>query len=135
MIKKKSKTNRLARRNKYRSIAEKDFAKVLDKYGYTYQYEPFTLPFEIVEHRTYKPDFVLFDEVIIEFKGIFTSDDRKKMLAVRKAHPYYDIRFVFMKDNWLTSSHKRRYSDWAKENGFKYHVGISLPKEWIEEFK
>ena len=43
----------------------------------------------------YIPDFVLDNGIIIETKGLFTSEDRRKHIEVQKQHPELDIRFVF----------------------------------------
>lgn len=120
----------------YRSNSEAGFATYLRNHKIKFKYEPYKLKYAITLYRKYLPDFVFKDgAIIVEFKGWFTASDRKKMLAVRDANPEIDIRLVFEKDNYLSKHKKGRYSDWAKENGFKYHVGISLPKEWVEEFK
>ena len=60
------------------------------------------------------PDFFLPNGVIIEAKGFFKPSDRRKMLAVKEAHPELDIRFVFMRDNTLSKSSKTTYSMWAE---------------------
>lgn len=138
----------MTKKIKYRSGAEEQFAKYLKSKGLKFQYEPYSLSYSIKEVRKYKPDFCKKIEwktmgssspvdasVILEFKGRFTPSDRKKMLLVRDQYPYYDIRIVFQQDNKLSKKSKTRYSDWAKKNGFKYHVGISLPKEWLEELR
>lgn len=120
----------------YRSGAEAEFAAWLKNNKVKFKYEPFKLKYPVVYFRRYLPDFVLKDDkMVIEFKGWFTAGDRKKLIAVRKEYPDLDIRIVFEKDNWMTKKHKDRYSDWAKKNGFKYHIGISLPEEWMRELK
>lgn len=117
----------------YRSKAEERFAEYLETQGIEFVYESHYLPYQILEERKYWPDFLIKRSTYIEFKGRFTAADRKKMLRVKKAWPQLDIRLVFMQDNFLTKTSKTRYSDWARKYGFKYHVGISLPKKWIKE--
>ena len=68
--------------------------------------------------------------VLVELKGRFTSQDRRKMKAVKKANPKLDIRFVFQRDNFLTKAKKGTYTSWAKQNGFDYHVGYTIPDKW-----
>lgn len=53
------------------------------------------------------------------------------MLEFRENYPELDIRFVFFADNKLNKQSTTRYSDWAKNNGFKYHVGKTFPEEWL----
>ena len=48
--------------------------------------------------------------MIIEAKGFFKPSDRRKMLAVKEAHPHLDIRFVFMRDNTLSKNSKTTYT-------------------------
>lgn len=116
----------------YRSKAEERFAEYLKEQGIYFTYETLALNYEVVETKRYFPDFI-FDDFIIEFKGRFTAFDRKKMLRVKEQHPDLDIRLVFMQDNPIRKGSKTRYSDWARKHGFKYHVGINLPKKWIKE--
>lgn len=118
----------------YRSKAEAKFAEYLKENNIYFEYETIVLPYEVQEIRKYTPDFVL-DDFIIEFKGKFDTDARKKMKLIKKQYPDKDIRLVFMQDNRITKTSKTRYSDWARKNGFKYHIGISLPKEWIKELQ
>jgi hypothetical protein len=108
---------------------EKFVANLLKRDGVSFKYESLSLPYTL--ERTYKPDFILDNGVIIETKGRFTSTDRTKMLRVKAAHPELDIRLWFQSDNWLTKKHTMRYSDWAIKNNFIYHVGKNLPDEWL----
>lgn len=87
---------------------------------------------EVYEDRQYTPDFFLPNGIIVEAKGKFTAAMRTKMLAVIKTNPELDLRMVFMRDNWLTSAKKKRYSDWCTYHGIKSAVG-SIPEEWINE--
>lgn len=120
----------------YRSKAEGNFAKYLKAHKIKFLYEPEKFKYWQPETpRTYLPDFKIKDQLFIEFKGRFTASDRKKMLLVKDQWPEYEFRLVFMQDNPITKTSKTRYSDWAEKNGFKYHVGISLPQAWIKEFR
>lgn len=112
-----------------RSGFEEDVAKLLKRNKISFKYE--TMHLDYVVSRTYTPDFIIGD-IIVETKGRFTSADRTKMLKVKEYNPQYEIRLWFMRDNWLTSKKKSKYSDWAKKHGFKYHVGLTLPKKWFK---
>ena len=84
-----------ALRHGYRSgleIKNKDF---LVEHGIKVKYEELKIEWEDLAYRTYTPDFVLCNGIIIETKGMFTAADRRKHLAVKKQHPSLDIRFVF----------------------------------------
>ena len=37
--------------------------------------------------------------------------------------------FLFMQDNFLTKSRKKKYSTWCEQQGITYAIG-SIPKEW-----
>jgi hypothetical protein len=82
---------------------------------------------EVGYEGVYTPDFIINGNIILEAKGVFSVKDRKKMLAVRAAHPEYVFHLQFMYDNWLWKNRKtKKYSDWAKENGFQYGIGMDL---------
>ena len=71
----------------------------------------------------YTPDFWLPDlNIYLESKGKFTGPMRTKHLAVRASNKDFDVRFVFMRDNYLTKAHKAKYSDWCDRNEFKWCV-------------
>jgi len=116
----------------FRSKFEKVINNLLKRHKVAFEYEPYKLNY--VLEKTYIPDFVLADTNIhIEAKGYLKPEDRQKMIAVKKANPDLDIRLWFQKDNYLTKSKKSKYSDWAEKNGFKYHIGEELPKEWLKK--
>lgn len=121
----------------FRSKAEEEFSKYLEanRIGYTYEKE--VLQYSQTFYRKYRPDFNLTKKdgtlMHIEFKGWLRSTDRQKMIDVVSNNPTKDIRFVFMRDNAIYTGSKTKYSDWASENGFKYHVGTDLPESWIKE--
>lgn len=97
-------------------------------------YESVQLPYTIVENRRYIPDFIVETPsgrtLYLEVKGYFRPDDRKKLAAVREAHPEKDIRLVFKTDNKLNAKSPTRYSDWCKKHGWTYAVG-PIPEEWM----
>ena len=84
-----------ARRKGYRSGLEVKVAESLDIIGQKYRYEKVKIEWEDLSYRTYTPDFVLTNNIIIETKGLFTSPDRRKHVQIKKQHPELDIRFVF----------------------------------------
>jgi len=113
-------------RSKFEALVAKLFKKAKVKF----KYEPFAVPYTI--EAKYNADFVVGD-ILIETKGHFTAIDRKKMKAVKDSNPDLDIRMWFMRDNYLTKAKKKKYSDWAKQHGFPYHVGDTFPKEWFKK--
>lgn len=83
--------------------------------------------------RRYTPDIrIKASGVWVEAKGKFTPENRAKMEDFLEGHPEIDLRFLFMRDNWITKNHKSKYSDWCKKLGVKYAIGIRVPDEWVE---
>ena len=116
--------------DKFRSKFERRLAAQLDHVGVPYLYECRHLDY--VCKRTYTPDFELPNGVILEAKGFFKPADRTKMLAVKKAHPSLDIRFVFQANNKLSKSSKTTYGAWADKHGFPWCIGPSIPESWLK---
>lgn len=114
-IKKKTPRNRF----------EKKLHQQLKKAKVNFKYEPVKLPYVLSGH--YIPDFVLYRPdgmVYIEAKGYFRPEHKRKMVAVKKAHPTIDLRIVFY-------SFKTKDVRWAEKNGFPYSIG-TIPKDWID---
>ena len=85
--------------------------------------------------KTYTPDFVLDNGIIIETKGRFISPDRAKHLAVRNQHPELDIRFVFTNSkSKLYKGSKTTYGMWCSKYDFKY-ADRYIPEAWLKEPK
>ena len=79
--------------SKFRSGLEKDVANLLTELGVTYEYESTKIAYQI--SHNYCPDFVLKNGVLVETKGHFSQEDRRKMVAVKTQHPDLDIRLCF----------------------------------------
>lgn len=129
--------NNKAKNKKYRSSSEEKFAKELRKNNVKFKYESELIEYTITKVFRYKPDFIIHksrsDKVYIEIKGWFTGKDRQKLIRVRECNPDMDIRIVFEADNKLSKESNTRYSEWAQKHGFKYHVGLNVPDEWVSE--
>lgn len=83
--------------------------------------------------RTYTPDFILPNGIIIESKGRFLSGDRQKHLWIQKQHPNMDIRFIFSNSNQrISKQSKTTYRMWCQKNGFMFADKL-IPEEWIKE--
>ena len=68
----------------YRSGLEIKVKDYLVEHGVKVKYEAIKIEWEDLMYRTYTPDFVLPNGIIIETKGRFTSDDRRKHAAIKK---------------------------------------------------
>lgn len=93
--------------------------------GSAFAYEPIKLPY--VLECVYVPDFV--DHAakrIVEAKGRFPASDRRKMLAVKKAHPEYAYEIWFTNPEALISKgSKTTNKAWAEKHGFVVRKGPS----------
>lgn len=117
----------------YRSGLEKDNAQLLRKKKVKFTYEEVKIKWEDYKLRTYTPDFVLENGIIIETKGRFTVADRRKHLEIKKQHPELDIRFVFSNPRAkLSKASKTMYYQWCERHGFKW-AAKTIPDEWIQE--
>ena len=133
-----------------RSGFEKRIRDLLDlELGISFKYEDRKFKYvkklckhcgEVVDYGTYTPDFNFYGVggeylFTVEAKGKFDGADRKKMLAVRTAHPEIDLRILFQRDQPLCKGSKSKYSDWATKNNFNFYFGTAFPIEWINDAK
>ncbi len=122
-----------ARKYGYRSGLELKVSDYLKEHKVKFVYEAVKIEWEDLAYRTYTPDFVLFNGIIIETKGMFTAADRRKHLAIKKQHPKLDIRFVFENSKRkLRKGAKSTYAEWCIRYGFKYYDRI-IPEDWLKE--
>lgn len=120
---------------RYRSGLEKRTAAYLRKLKVRFEYEKMRIKWQDLRYRTYTPDFVLDNGIIIETKGRFISSDRVKHLRVKEQHPHLDIRFVFSNPNArLYKGAKSTYASWCDKHGFMY-AKETIPIEWTKEKK
>lgn len=125
------------RRSKFELRVEELLSKRADL---TYEYEKEKLSYTLV--LNYIPDWsVKLDSgggfssngstdatlIILEAKGLFDYVERRKILAVREAHPTKDIRMVFMRDNRLRKGSKDTYTSWCKRHSIPCSIFPELP--------
>ncbi len=159
-VKKKAKTpkrskrpNRYARITDYRSGFEKQIRGDLDSRSVTYQYEQhkFKLHIPAIGHfcpqcsekrilrvTHYIPDFLLLPPglvtgslTFVEAKGKLDARSRRAITAFITQYPQHKLYLLFQRDNWMTKTRKRRYTDWCRENGIQCAVGTTIPDSWI----
>jgi len=117
----------------YRSGLEEDTAAYLNKKKVKFTYEKEKIKWVDLKVRTYTPDFVLANGIIVETKGRFISVDRRKHKEIKRQFPELDIRFVFNNSRAkLYKGAKSSYGDWCEKHGFKYADKV-IPDEWLEE--
>ena len=131
MRKKRAKKSQRTSNNRYRSGFESKLANQLKRSGVDFEYE--TLKIEYRKVSTYTPDFILPNGIIIEAKGVWTVEDRKKHLLVREQHPHLDIRLVFMNAaNKIRKGSDTTYACWCEKKGIIYANKI-IPKTWLSQ--
>jgi len=127
---------------KFRSQFEELHYKTSLLKGYKPKYEaddeilPYTIPES--EHK-YLPDFVyekLDDsKMIVETKGVWKLEDRKKWLFLKRQYPHLDLRIVFERpDNKIKKGSKTSYADWCDKVGIKWAAKV-MPDSWFKEIK
>lgn len=135
--------------NEYRSKFEGRVGAHLQERGVSFTYETYSYEYEeplrknqarcsdcdgtnLVRVGWYTPDFFLNTGYIIEAKGRFTAADRRKMIAVKLAHPDLKIVMLFMRDNKIHKNSSTYYSDWCMQHGYEYAIGTPL-EAWLNE--
>lgn len=127
------KVRRDAIKHGYRSGLEHKLSIALDTIKYKYEYESIKIEWEDLAYRTYTPDFILNNGIIIETKGRFMASDRRKHLTIKKQHPKLDIRFVFTNSKVkLYKGAKSTYAQWCHKYDFRYYDRI-IPECWLKE--
>jgi len=126
------------------SWLEFDLAKELRQCKYHTERIPY------IQHRTYEPDFVYYDEeeeilTYIEVKGRFRDrNEAKKYVDIRDSlvrtvdlECAYELVFVFQNPKTAmpfarkrTDGTKFTMAEWADKNGFTYYTPESLPSKW-----
>jgi hypothetical protein len=129
---------------KNRSGYEARIKENLDERGYGYGYETRTYNYTkvicpccggIAQSGEYTPDFV-FERgnivyLLVEGKGQFTPDDRRKLINVTRENPGINLRILFQKNDRLGKGSETRNTDWALKHGFYCAVGEVIPDAWI----
>ena len=120
----------------FRSGLEEANASFLRSLGVVVNYEDpaSKVRYSIPESpHIYTPDFVLPNGILVETKGLFALDDRKKHVLIKQQHPELDLRFVFQNPNAkLRKGSPTSYAKWAEKEGFKWAARL-IPASWLEE--
>ena len=118
----------------WRSGSESKTGDFLKAQGVTFGYE--TIKIKYVEPATahnYTPDFILTNGVIIEVKGLFSLEDRKKHLLVRRQHPKLDIRLLFDRpQSPIRKGSPTTYAMWCDDHQILWAKGPNPPLEWLD---
>ncbi len=118
--------------SKYRSKLEEKVADLLINLGVTYEYESVKLAYKI--SHNYNPDFILPNGIILECKGYWDSEDRRKIKNVCEQNPDMDIRMVFQSPfNKITKKSKTTYAQWCDKHNIPWCAFHEIPIEWLVE--
>ncbi len=132
---------------KFRSKLEEKFAAYLTSHGIKFKYEQGKIKYlvkvrsgqcatcggkDVLKHRLYLPDFRA-GSYVLETKGRLTSAERTKFAAIALIEP--NLCLVFQRDNPIRKGSAVKYSDWAKDHGIAYYVGVGLPPGILSALK
>lgn len=136
MTTRKAAYSKMRRHNEgtYRSGLEEVNSDLLKSFFIDPKYEQFYLEYVVPESKhKYTPDFILPNGIIIETKGIWDAEDRKKHLLIKQQHPELDIRFVFSRSKTrIYKGSKTTYASFCEANGYLY-ADKMIPEDWLKE--
>ena len=113
----------------FRSGFEGRVADDLNDNGVYWEYEQ--RKYNLVIPRSYTPDFVLGNGVVLEVKGYFDQEDRRLIKLFKEQHSDVDIRMVLQKPHQkLTKSGRMTYATWCDRYNVPWCEGPSIPKDW-----
>ena len=115
---------------KYRSGLERQISNLLNKYNVEFEYESLKIPYTIEHH--YNPDFILNNGIILEAKGYWDAEDRRKIKAVVTQNPDLDLRMVFQDPNKkISKKSKTSYADWCQKLDIQHCSYANIPYQWL----
>ena len=122
-----------SRENGFRSGLEEKVAKQIQKANHKLRYETVKIKWIDFAIRSYTPDFVLDNGIIIEVKGFWSVADRKKHAQVKEQHPSLDIRLVFENSKRkIRKGSNTTYGMWCAKNDILFYDRI-IPLVWMKE--
>ena len=114
----------------FRSGLEERVADLLCELGVKYEYESTKIPYVI--HHTYTPDFILPSGVMLECKGYWDAEDRRKIKAVKTLNPELDLRMVFQAPyNTISKKSKTTYAKYCERLDIPWTSYANIPLEWL----
>lgn len=114
-------------------LEDKTMADLTER-GVPYRYEEVKVGYtKPASAHKYTPDFVLPNGIIVETKGLWDSDDRKKHALIRQQHPQLDIRLVFSRSaSPIRKGSKTTYAAVCAKLGIQFADKV-IPQAWIDE--
>jgi len=131
--KSKSKVRKNAQKKGYRSGFELKVSEQLNEAKVPFGYEDTVIPYtKPATNHKYTIDFRLPNGVLIEAKGRWTLEDRKKHLLVREQNPELDIRIIFQSpNNKIRKGSKTTYADFCDKHGIQW-AAKEVPESWYK---
>ena len=116
--------------SKFRSGLEKQVADLLSELGVSYEYESKKISYVIQHH--YTPDFILPNHVVLECKGYWDAQDRRKIKTIKKDNPDIDLRMVFQAPfNTISKKSKTTYAQWCDNLGIPWTSFTNIQLDWL----
>jgi len=81
--------------------------------------------------KTYNPDLLLPNGILVELKGLLSKENRTTLLAAREQHKNYPIVLLFRSNDKIIRS-KSTYGMWCERHNIPYAIGVTIPHEWID---
>jgi len=134
MARRISKARSNAIKHGYRSGFEHKVADQLKESKTNFDYEITVIDYikPQTSHK-YTVDFTLPNGILIETKGRWVLEDRKKHLLIKDQRPELDIRIVFQNANGkIRKGSKTTYSDFCEKHGILW-ANKEIPPSWIAE--
>tara|TARA_R110000803_G_scaffold42850_6_gene91776 strand:+ start:31485 stop:31892 length:408 start_codon:yes stop_codon:yes gene_type:complete len=129
----KSKIRANAIKHGYRSGFEHKVSDQLTEQKIKFGYEDTVINYIKPEtHHKYTIDFTLPNGILVETKGRWVIEDRKKHLLIKQQHPELDIRLVFQSAKTkIRKGSKTTYGDWCDKHGIVW-AEKNVPESWLK---
>jgi hypothetical protein len=129
----KSKVRANAIKHGYRSGFEHKVSDQLTEQKIKFGYEDTVINYIKPEtHHKYTIDFTLPNGILVETKGRWVIEDRKKHLLIKQQHPELDIRLVFQSAKTkIRKGSKTTYGDWCDKHGIVW-AEKNVPESWLK---
>ena len=133
MARKISKARAAAIKHGYRSGFEHKVADQLKESKTKFEYETTVIDYIKPEtHHKYTVDFTLPNGILVETKGRWVLEDRKKHMLIKQQHPELDIRIVFQNPRGkIRKGSKTTYADYCDKNGIVW-AEKEIPTDWLK---
>ena len=132
----KSKLRANAIKHGYRSGFEHKVSDQLKENKIKFGYEDTVIDYiKPQTNHTYTIDFTLPNGILVETKGRWVIEDRKKHLLIKKQHPELDIRIVFMSGKTkIRKGSKTTYGMFCDKHDIQW-AEKTIPESWLKEKK